>query len=183
MMGFITGFLTPALVASLFSLLFNSRAEKRRDLRQSLLDSFTEVRKIVNDAVKAASEYYSASIKDRTPSLEAAIWLNERELRFALSTLMSKSDQSLANHVGMLQDSFDIFISELTGGNFQSSDADSDLKQVRKIAGLGAELRHALSNEYHFELKRSLSDDWLDKLINFLNKPSGISSTDEYLLK
>ena len=159
---------TPAVVASLFSIFFGARAEKRRELRKAILDRLQESRGLVKHAIDAASQYYSKAASDRTAAIEANLWLAEREVRMSLSSLTERSDAGLEKELKNLQRDFDIFISELTGANFQQNDAQIDLAQVRKIAGLGAELRVSLSKVHLAELRNALANDPLDRVLKFL---------------
>lgn len=175
---FVGSILTPAVVASLFTLIFNARNEKRKQIRENLKESFSEARKLVEAAVVASSSYFSVDAENRLPSLEAKIWLCERELRFTLTDLLEKSDDKLKYDLEAARNEFDDFIAELTGGSFQVSTATSDLKHVRKIAGIGATLRFKLSALYFAELREVLQRDPLHKLLTFANKEQGISRND-----
>lgn len=172
--------ITPALVASVFTLLFNVRSEKRKQIRDDLTKSFDEARSLVEKSVSSAAAYYSKDAKSRTSELEATLWLYEREMRFCLSRLIEKSDVDLAYQLSAIQHNFDSFISELTGGTFQDANATADLRHVRKIAGIGAELRHDLSRLRHAELVSILRRDLLDRLYQYFTAQGGIGKNEQF---
>lgn len=159
--------ITPALIASIFALFFNARAEKRREFRKAALDQLEESRELVLSGVKAAAAYFSKPSDERTPALEAEVWLIERELRMNLSTLADRSGTGVAGEVEKMQNDFDLFVGELTGANFQQRDAEVDLAHIRRIAGLGADLRVSLANASHSDLRQALEKDPLDKVMRF----------------
>ena len=168
MLSFLESFVTPAIVASLFALFFNARAEKRRDVRKALNDAFEEARNLVKQAVETSSEYFSKNYEERTPSMEAKLWLAERELRLSLSALSERSDSQLDAELQKLTLDFDQLVGDLTGSNFQQMDATADLAHVRKIAGVGADLRNSLARVHFAELQTALSADPIDKIMKFL---------------
>lgn len=178
MLTLVGSILTPALVASIFSLLFNARAEKRKFVRESLKDSFIEARDVIGKAASASSIYFSKPHKERTPEVEASVWIHEKEMRFLLSNILERSDESLAYELEKVQDHFDELVSELTGGNFQQNSAKPDLGQIRKISGIAAHLRSVLAALYHAQLKNSLDRDLLDRAFNYLTVQKGISALD-----
>lgn len=178
MLTVVGSIITPALVASIFSLLFNARAEKRKFVRESLKDSFVEARDVIGKAVAASSIYFSKPYKGRTPEVEALVWIHEKEMRFLLSNILERSDESLAYELEKVQNHFDELVSELTGGNFQQKNSKSDLSQVRKISGIASHLRSVLATLYHAQLKSSLDRDMLDRLFNYLTVQKGISALD-----
>jgi hypothetical protein len=167
MLTLLGSIITPAVVASLFSLVFNARAEKRRDARKAILDRLQESRDLVADAVKSAAAYFSKPYAERTPAIEAELWLIEREVRLSLSTLTERTDAQLKKELTSLQRDFDFFVGELTGSNFQQKEAEVDLAHIRKIAGLGADLRLSLSRAHVAELKAALERDPLDRVLKF----------------
>lgn len=178
MLSFFGSFVTPALVASIFSLLFNARSEKRKFVRESLRDSFAEAREVIGKSVSASSIYFSKPFIDRTPEVEASVWIYEKELRLTLSNLLERSDEDLAFELESVRDKFDDLVSELTGGNFQQRNARADLAHVRKISIKAAQLRSVLAALYHAQLRNSLDRDILDRFFNFLTVQRGISELD-----
>lgn len=168
MLSLVGSIITPAIIASIFALLFNARAEKRRELRTELGAAISESRQLVANAVLASAKYFSQDAAARTAELESSLWLAERELRFTLSSLVERTDRPLATELEHLREHFDYFIGELTGGNFQQIAAVADLKQVRKIAGVGAELRRSLGRLYYAEMREALNADLLDRMFKYL---------------
>lgn len=159
--------ITPAVVASLFALFFNARAEKRREIRTAILKRLDDSRALVATAVEAAATYFAHPSEGRTPQIEAKLWLAEREVRLGLSSLAERTDRTLNHELSKLQSDFDFFVGELTGSNFQQSNAEVDLAHVRRIASLGADLRLSLSRVHLAELQEALSRDPLDRALKF----------------
>lgn len=168
MASIVSSIITPAIVASLFSLLFNTRTEKRKELRRAILDRLQESRDLVLKAVESAAAYFSLPFASRTATLEADLWLRERDVRLSLSSLAERTDAEMQKELSALQHDFDFFISELTGSNFQQKDAEADLAHIRKIAGLGADLRASLARVHFAELSSVLRRDPFDRFLRFL---------------
>lgn len=164
----------PALIASIMTLLINIRLDKVRVRRDYIGTSYEAVRNGINEAVSAAAAYYPLPSAERTASLEAKIWMADRELRFSIPALMDNATTEARPDFDALSETFDDFIAELTGGTFQQTGANSDLKHFRKIASVGAELRAKITQARHEELRRAVDKDPLSRMISYLNEPMGI---------
>jgi hypothetical protein len=167
--------ITPALIASIVSIAVNIRSDKIRAERDYSTGQFSGTRELIDAAVRAAAEYYPLGVADRTPILEAKLWLADRELRFALPSLMAFAGEDLKDELDALTRAFDDLIAELTGGSFQSASAAPDLIHVRRIASAGAELRARLTDLRHAELRRSVDRDLVSRLISYATAQKGIS--------
>ncbi len=171
---------TPAIVASIFSLLVNTRASKRRDYRDAVSMRVKETRELVASATNAAASYFCLDAKGRTPQLEAALWMAEKDVRLALFGLAEKPQGVVESELSRLQSDFDIFVSELTGGNFQQTSAKADLAHIRKIASIAADLRSSISLVNEEDLRTILDNDPLSKVMRALQiKPYYRSLKDE----
>lgn len=171
MTDIVLAILTPALIASLVTLAINIRMDKLKAHREYITTTFEAAKKVVDDAIKASIEYFPLRSKDRSNILEARVWLYERELRFAVPSLMSGSSEKLSDELGALTIAFDDLISLLTGGSFQSSDSEGDMKQARLIASAGAELKAKLTDLRHAELKSAIDRDILTRFIGYWTEP------------
>lgn len=168
MSSLLSSIVTPAIISSIVTLLINIRQSKRKDFRDAVSKRIDESRELVYEAVDAAAMYYCNDAKNRTTQSEAKLWMAEREIRLILSSLIANFDQELDATLNELRDDFDIFISELTGGNFQQKNAKADLPHIRRIAGLGAELRLSILKANDAELQKRLDSDWITKIMKFL---------------
>jgi len=178
MESWLLSLITPALIASLVSLAVNIRADKVRAERDYFTVQFTSARELIDAAVKAAAEYYPLGAAERKPTLEAKLWLADRELRFALPSLMAFAGDDLKEELDALTRAFDDLIAELTGGSFQSASATPDLIQVRRIASAGAELRAKLTDLRHAELRRCVDRDPISRFLSYATAQRGISRGD-----
>lgn len=159
--------ITPAIVSSIVTLLVNIRLSKQKEIRDSISKKIDEARKLVSESVDAAANYFSLSSADRTAQLEAKLWMCERELRMTLSALTSEHNVELNIELKKLQTDFDVFISELTGGNFQQKNATGDLPHIRRIAGIGSDLRLSLLKASEIEINKRLDNDWITYIMKF----------------
>ncbi|WP_106640797.1 hypothetical protein [Allosphingosinicella vermicomposti] len=171
-MGIIWTLITPAFIASVLSIAINIRADKFRARREYITASFEAVRATIDTAVKAAAEYFPLPAVARTPAIEAKLWLADRELRFALSPLIKNASSGLDAELEQLTAAFDDLIALLTGGSFQSSKAEADLKHLRLIASAGAELRAKLTDVRHAELRQAVEQDILSRFIHYWTEPT-----------
>jgi hypothetical protein len=168
--------ITPAFVATIISLLLNARTLKRKDIRDAYSKRIEEARYLIGNAVNAASEYFSLDFDERLPKIEAKLWMAEREVRLGLFSLTEIDEAGLDDELAKLRRDFDFFITELTSGNFQRRGALADLAHIRKIAGLGAELRQSISRANENELRKRLDDDLLSKIMKILQMRPYFSS-------
>jgi hypothetical protein len=175
-MSIIASIVTPAVVAAIISLLVNIRTGKLRDYREYTGSELSATRELIEKSIKAAAEYYSLKSIDRKPIHEAQVWLFERELRFSVPQIISQMPIGLAEQSEIAQDAFDDFISQLTGGSFQSKDAGPDLQYIRRIAVSGSELRARLNQIRQEELKGLIDRDPISRLTYYWNnKGDGIN--------
>jgi hypothetical protein len=168
--------LTPALIASFISLLFNHRAEKHRAERDFITKTFDAARDDVRRCVGYGIEYFPNAAHDRTPAIEAKLWMGERDVRSSVAGLIEFSKHGSRSQQ-LLQQALDDFIDALTGGSFQSATATADLDQVRKVASTGAILRAAISTARQLELREAISSDILSRsasaAVTYLNENLG----------
>lgn len=175
MYDFFKYFLTPALLTSIFLIFFNNRAEKRRILKQSLDDSLKHIQELISSAVEASAAYFCESGKNRTPKLEAEIWLRERELRELQADFITFSAEDYIETYKLVEDKFDEFIGEMTSGSFQQIRANPDIQHIRKIASIGAVLKRNLLRLKIDQQRAQLQADPLDKMLRFLGEDLGYS--------
>jgi hypothetical protein len=154
--------ITPAIVASFITLFLNIRSEKSRAARDFVSRAFDAARDDVRRATEAAVEYYPLPASDRTAAIEARLWMGERDVRHSVNAVIEFSTAG-SDGQKLLQSSFDNFIDALTGGSFQSSEAEPDLEQVRKVASAGGELRASISMARQIELRQAISSDILSR--------------------
>lgn len=179
MLTIVGSFITPAIVASLITLLVNLRIAKQKEFREAISKRLDEARGLVAASVDAAAAYYCLDAIDRTAQSEAKLWMAEREVRLGLASLTTTSHPELEVQFTKLQHDFDFFVSELTGGNFQQKSAVADLTHIRRIAGLGAELRQSILSLNEAEIRRRLEKDWITRTMRSLQiKPYYKSLSD-----
>ncbi|WP_422058571.1 hypothetical protein [Sphingomonas sp.] len=173
MSAFLWTLITPAFIASLVSIAINLRADKVRANRELVTSSFETTRKLIEDAVKSAADYFPLPAPRRTPISEAKVWMSDRSLRFALPSLIGNSSSELSKELTQLESSFDNFIMLLTGGSFGSVNAEADVKHFRLIAAAGAELGAKLLDLRHAELRRAVERDPMSRFLNYWTTPYG----------
>lgn len=167
MAGILSSFITPAVVAGVISLLVTNRNEKIRARRDFITKAFDPARDTIKAAVDAALEYYPLKSTARTKLLEAKVLASEREVRRAISALLSFHENLHLTNFSTVQDAFDNFVAEITGGSFQRSDAGADVATATKIADAGAHLRAALLSLRSDVLEREIENDPLSSLPAF----------------
>lgn len=169
-----TAIITPALIATFISLVVTNRAEKLRAQRDFLTKIFESARDDVKQALDAAAGYFPLPAAERDPSLEARIWMAERELRFSLISVIDSSMAGSVQQADELTLAFDDLIGQLTSGSFQSASATSDLKHLRLIASAGAEVRAKLFALRSAELRNAVKNDPLSRVIFYMTEPKGV---------
>lgn len=151
--------ITPALIASVISLYLGQRSEKRRAERDFITKLYDSARDDVRKAVEAGVDYFPRPLAERTLTLEAKVWMSERDVRHSVSSLLTLSEQAGEVEISAVEDALADLIDALTGGSFQSATAAEDIKQARKVATSGARLRVALSTLRQNELRAAIDAD------------------------
>ena len=167
MAGFLTGILTPAFIAGIVSLLVTNKNEKIRANRDFVTKAFDPARDDISAAVDAAVKYFPCAAADRTKIDEVQLLAAERGVRRSVTSILLLHEKSGASYIAA-ELSFDTFISELTGGNFQSSGATPDIAAAIRIADAGANLKAALLALRSEVLQSAISDDPLTASIRFV---------------
>ena len=155
-------FVTPALVSLAVSLWAGRVMDAQRARRDNLTKLFETSREDVRRAIDAGVEYFAAAPGDRTALQEAKVVGADRDLRHAIPMVLGEiGTVECAAARSSANEAFYALIAELTGGNFQAAEGETDREHIRRLVHAGARMRASLAKLRDAQLYETAKRDFI----------------------